>query len=164
LLAMKNYFIRMFNYDSHANRQIIELVLQHPEKAEAVKLMAHLLSAQNIWLNRCKGFPIPAGALWPDWPATDLPGMIDENGQAWVNYLATLQPGDFEKIISYKNTKGIPFNHRLSDILTHVINHGTHHRAQAGQHLKTAGVTLPITDYIFYVREQEYTFTSYTSL
>jgi uncharacterized damage-inducible protein DinB len=70
-------------------------------------------------------------------------------------YLDGLQPDDFEKIISYKNSRGDAFENRLSDILAHVINHGTHHRAQIGQQLKSGGLeNLPITDYIFYIREQ----------
>jgi len=61
---------------------------------------------------------------------------------------------DFEKNIYYKNLKGIAYKNKLADILAHVINHGTHHRAQAGQQLKFAGFeNLPITDYIFYVRD-----------
>ncbi len=56
-----------------------------------------------------------------------------------MKFLNRAEPGDFEKTISYKNSKGDDFKNRLTDILTNVINHGTHHRAQAGQHLKLAG-------------------------
>ncbi|MDB5154777.1 MAG: hypothetical protein JWR54_3528, partial [Mucilaginibacter sp.] len=57
-------------------------------------------------------------------------------------------------VISYKNLKGDDFENKLSDVLAHLINHGTHHRAQVGQHLKLAGVELPNTDYIFYIRNK----------
>jgi uncharacterized damage-inducible protein DinB len=64
-----------------------------------------------------------------------------------------LNDNDFERLISYKSLRGDAFENKLIDILGHVINHSTHHRAQAGQYLKIAGTDLPITDYIFYLRE-----------
>ncbi len=60
---------------------------------------------------------------------------------------------EFDKIVPYQNSKGVNYTNNLSDIITHVINHGTHHRAQIGQLLKQAGIEkLPMTDYIAFVR------------
>ena len=115
--------------------------------------MAHLLSAQQIWLHRCKGEPVISAILWPDWKADIFEQMINDNHQKWIAFLASLTDNDFERQIIYKNLKGESFENSLIDILGHVINHGTHHRAQAGQHLKVDGTDLPITDYIFYLRE-----------
>ena len=151
---MKSYFIRLFNYDQFANKQITDLILKSGQTGKPVQLMAHLLAAQQIWLNRCKGLPAPGGALWPDWQAETFNAIIDSNHQAWITYLDGLQPGDFNADVVYKNSRGDSFQTRLDDVLAHLINHGTHHRAQAGQQLKFNGLLqLPTTDYIFYVRE-----------
>ena len=118
--------------------------------------MGHILAAHQIWLNRCKHLPAPGITLWPDWPLAILTATTTENHTQWITYLNTLQDSDFEKVIAYKNAKGDTFQTRLIDILAHIINHGTHHRAQAGQHLKLAGLqNLPNTDYIFYIRETQ---------
>jgi len=70
-----------------------------------------------------------------------------------MHYIDGLNADDFDKRIAFKNSQGLPFNDKLVDILAHVINHGTHHRGQIGQDLKIAGIAnLPVTDYIFYVR------------
>ena len=115
--------------------------------------MAHALAAQQIWLNRCKRLPPTGAVLWPDWPAHTFAGLIERNHNDWIAFLDTCEADDFEGLVSYKNSKEEPFENRLSDILTHVINHGAHHRAQAGQHLIAAGIdNLPVTDYIFYLR------------
>lgn len=153
---MKAYFTKLFKYDDYANRVILQTITKANNPEEPVKLLAHLLMAQQVWFNRCKGLPPPAGPLWPDWSADVFEGLVTENATNWLNYLDGLQPGDFDKIISYKNLKGDPFENKLSDILAHVINHGTHHRAQAGQHLKASGIDLPITDYIFYLRQSNH--------
>jgi uncharacterized damage-inducible protein DinB len=150
---MKAYFTRLFNYDRYINQIISDIIIKADNPEKSVQLMAHLLAAQQVWLNRCKGLPAIGGALWPDWPADTFAGLITKNSNEWLNYLNELPPDDFEKSISYKNSKGDSFENKLSDVLAHVINHGTHHRAQAGQHLKAAGIDLPYTDYIFYIRQ-----------
>ena len=152
---MKSYFTGLFNYDRHANNLILETISEANNPPKPVELMAHLLAAQRIWLGRCIGKPITDAVLVPDWPANTLAAIIDNNHSEWVNYIATLSTEDFEKEIYYQNLRGMLFQNKLVDILAHVINHGTHHRAQAGQQLKIAGVeSLPITDYIFYVRDK----------
>ncbi|MDB5109728.1 MAG: hypothetical protein JWR67_842 [Mucilaginibacter sp.] len=151
---MKTYFTQLFDYDRFANLLILETILTANEPQKPVQLMAHLLTAQQVWLSRCKCEPAIAVALWPDWPSDQLGQMINNNHRAWIDYMNTLNEDDFDKLISYKNLQGIPFENKLVDMLTQVINHGTHHRAQAGQQLKFAGVEkLPITDYIFYIRD-----------
>ena len=149
---MKAYFLQLFGYDHFANQLIMESIIKANSPEKPVQLMAHLLAAQQVWLARCKSEPAPGIALWPDWGTYKLELLIDENNYAWINYLESLVPEDLNKMISYKNSRGDSFENTLIDILAHVINHGTHHRAQIGQYLKTAGFELPNTDYITYIR------------
>jgi hypothetical protein len=150
---MKDYFIRLFDYDRYASLLILETINKARGPEEPVKLMAHALAAQQVWLSRCKGLPTPGIVLWPDWSVDTFADTIGRNHKEWTGYLNSLPPGDFDHSISYKTLKGDSFENKLCDILAHVINHGTHHRAQAGQHLIAAGIDkLPMTDYIFYLR------------
>lgn len=151
--GMKAYFTRLFNYDRYANLRLSSALLQTKDNEKAGQLMAHLFSAQQIWLNRCKGEPVIGALLWPDWKADTFEQTINDNHHEWIAFLENLNDSDFKKKVIYKNLKGEEFENCMIDILGHVINHGTHHRAQAGQHLKTAGTGLPVTDYIFYLRE-----------
>lgn len=149
---MKEYFVSLFNYDHFANQIIVETIINANVSEKAIQLMAHLLAAQQIWLARCKG-TVADIALWPDWQAHQFKQLINDNHAAWVSYLDTLKVNDFEEAIHYKNSKGTAYQNKLSDILTHMLNHGTHHRAQIGQQLKFAGIEqLPNTDYINYIR------------
>ena len=155
---MKEYFIRLFEYDIYANQIILETIIKVNNPEKPVKLMAHLLAAQQVWLNRVKGMPAFTGVLWPDWPADALGDIITENGRQWIDQLSQMAPEDFDKKITYKDTRGNEWENKVSDVITQVTNHGTHHRAQAGQHLIVAGVEqLPITDYIFFIRAMNYT-------
>lgn len=152
---MKDFFIRLFNYDGFANEAILGTLLKSSQPEKAIKLMAHLLAAQRIWYDRCSGSPSFAGPLWQDdGNINEFASIIKKNNADWINYLDTLTDAEFENIVRYNNLKGDPFENKLSDILIHVINHGTHHRAQIGQQLKFAGTEiLPVTDYIAFARQ-----------
>jgi uncharacterized damage-inducible protein DinB len=118
--------------------------------------MSHLLRAHQVWLPRLTGEPVTAGTLWPDWQVEELDAIIDENYTRWITYLDSLGEGDFEQVMTYTTLSGMSFENKLTDILSHVINHGTHHRAQIGQQLLFAGATqLPPTDLIFYLRDNK---------
>lgn len=150
---MKTYFIQLTNYDRYANLLLLETLIKTGETEKAVELLAHLLSAQQVWLSRLEGKPVTGHVLWPDWKPGIFKQLINDNYQRLINFLDYSAPDDFDKTISYTDLKGSSHENKLSDILAHYFNHGTHHRAQAGQHLKLAGADLPNTDYIFYLRQ-----------
>jgi len=152
---MKNYFAKLFDYDRHANQLTLAAIAQANYPPDALRLMAHLLAAQQIWYSRCTGLPPAAIALWRNdaQPADISSQIIEDNFNAWKKLVDTLNDADFDKTITYKNSRGDSYNNLLSDICAHLINHGTHHRAQIGQQLKQAGTEiLPVTDYIAFVR------------
>lgn len=150
---MKKLFIRLFDYDRYANLRIAEAVITNNSPDKAAQLLTHLLTASQVWLDRCLGRPANNVDLWStDYPE-DFDHKINELHNDWITYLDTLDDADLDANISYYSLGGDPFTTKLEDILTHVINHGTHTRAQAGQQVKLAGgETLPPTDYIYYVR------------
>jgi uncharacterized damage-inducible protein DinB len=149
---MKAYFIQLFDYDRFANLRILETIKKASDADKPLQLLAHLLAAQQIWLNRCEKEPATGVATWPDWSVNIFESMINNHHQKWIKFLEGPDNEGFEQLISYKNTRGESFESKLSDILAHVINHSAHHRAQAGLHLKLTGIELPNTDYISYVR------------
>jgi uncharacterized damage-inducible protein DinB len=150
---MKNYFINLIHYDKYTNQVMTKLIIENGMSEKSVQLMAHILAAQLVWYHRCKLLPPFGGALWPDSTAGTFGQLINDNHKVWIEFINNLNDADFEKRIAYQNSKGDAFNDKLVDILGHLINHGTHHRAQIGQHLKLAGLeSLPVLDYIGFVR------------
>jgi uncharacterized damage-inducible protein DinB len=151
---MKSHFIKLFNYDRFANELISKAIIDAGAPQWTVKLLAHSLTATLVWLRRCKGLPNGMNSPWPDdLTASQCAELIVEYHEAWIVYLNELSDADFSGVISYQNFRGDHLQDQLSDIITHVINHSTHTRAQIGQQLKFAGVqSLPITDYSYYLR------------
>ncbi|MCO5935144.1 DinB family protein [Mucilaginibacter sp. RB4R14] len=149
--AMKSHFIFLLKYDHFANQKIAELIVQTAATGKPVELMAHLLTAQQTWLNRLNKTTAPPANLWPNWSADTLTTINNDNHQQLVACVEAIPEQDFENVIGYTNSVGYCEN-TITDILTHLINHGTHHRAQMGTLLKLDGATLPMLDYVLYIR------------
>ena len=152
---MKSYFIKMFNYARFANHALLKAITEADNTRGAIKLIAHLLAAERRWLDRINEVePYPNAELWPkDYTIEHCTHLVNEYHEEWLGFLERITEADLNKVIIYQNALG---NNQtsVSDILTHVINHGTHTRAQAGQQLKLTGTeTLPITDYVYYLRQ-----------
>lgn len=148
---MKTHFLKLFDYDQYVNLLILENILAVDAPEKPVQLMAHLLATQQVWLNRCNRSSAAAGVIWPDWKVETFEPIIRDNHLDWIDFINQQKQGNFEETISYKNSKGEQYQKKLGDIIIHLLNHGTHHRAQIGQHLKLTGLTqLPATDYILF--------------
>lgn len=147
---MKSHFLQLFDYDAWANAKVAECILEKPiDNQKIILLFSHLLAAQKTWLNRCLGKETPI-KLWEsdeNWNNLRL-----RNQREWKDYIQSLNYNDFEQILSYQTSTGIPFKTALKDIFTHLINHGTYHRGQIIQLLKEERDSVPATDFIFWIR------------
>jgi uncharacterized damage-inducible protein DinB len=151
---MREWLIDGFRYDLWANRRWLPLVsgaLQKIEQplwpdempsdpqARMEEIFAHLLRAQRVWLSRLHPMIQTDGEAW-----------LTEMNDAWIDLLTTR---DLDEIVSYRNTKGIPFKHPVGKIAAHVVNHGTYHRGQLSALAASIGVEGPETDLFLWQME-----------
>ncbi|MEQ8524292.1 DinB family protein [Gracilimonas sp.] len=140
---------KLFAYDHWANRRIIEAFqkLNDSEARSNVgQLFSHLLAAQVIWMSRITGEKTDL-EIWPELSVQEMKALIDENNEKLIALISKKEEG-----ITYHNSKGEAFENKVGDILTHLIIHGQHHRAQIAKLLREAGVKPPGTDYLFFIR------------
>jgi len=151
---MRTAFKNLFEYNFHTNQKILKAILDNASApADCVKFMSHIINAQQVWLARlAPEYPTTVG-IWDLHEKEELESKLTIDNENWTNYLKTAMEEDILKILSYKNSKGDPFNNRVMDILYQVINHSTHHRAQISLLLRQTGIGPPVTDYIAYMRE-----------
>jgi uncharacterized damage-inducible protein DinB len=102
---------------------------------------------------RIKGLPTSPFPIWEKYKVNELQTMTDETHDNWVNYLQANHKDTFEEMVFYTNSEGKKFENTVREIITHVVNHGTHHRGQIALLLREKGISPPATDYIFYARE-----------
>ena len=148
----KDHFIHMFKYNDWATRQTAESIMNLKRKNKKTEeLLSHIISARKIWLNRILGKETALDP-WQMLTKEELTPQSIPVTAEWINLLEGLQEKDFERRIEYKNFKGEKFSNTIKDIIVHVINHSTYHRAQIAQLVRQSGGEPARTDYIVYQR------------
>lgn len=146
-------FLRMFTYDHWANRECLAAMrTSGPVPADTVGRMAHILSAQKLWLERILKQP-QSMPVWPAATIEDCTALADEISAAWANYLHGLQISSLAGKVEYRNSKGDPWSSRVEDILTHVLFHSAYHRGQIALQMRASALEPAYTDFIHAVRQ-----------
>ncbi len=148
----REHFLRMFAYDQWANRECLSTMQAASAPASAVGRMAHVLSAERLWLERLRS----ERQSMPVWPATTLQdclALADDVASEWRNYLSSLGPESFGEKVEYRNSKGELWSSRVADVLTHVLMHSAYHRGQIALEMRSAGQQPAYTDFIRAVRQ-----------
>jgi uncharacterized damage-inducible protein DinB len=153
LVNVADYLRRQFVYDGWANREVLHAIrTAGGENKRSLQLMAHILAAERVWLERLKQVPQSV----PVWPEPDLEQCETEAaalGQAWFEHLDLITAGDVTQSISYKNSKGEAWTSTIVDVLAHVVTHSAYHRGQIASHMREIGQIPAYTDFIHGVRQ-----------
>ncbi len=112
--------------------------------------LVHVYGADRAWLGRIQG-QTPERPKPQDYPT--LASLREVWLEALSNWPSTVQGiGHIEKMIAYKAFDGTPYQSKLSDIIRHVVNHGSYHRGQVTTMLRQLGEKAVLTDMIAYYR------------
>jgi uncharacterized damage-inducible protein DinB len=147
-----DYLRREFAYDAWANQETLAAIRKSGGDARSLQLMAHLLSAEQLWLERLRQQP-QSLPVWPEHDLSRCESSATELSRLWPVYLDSLAAEDLPRDISYKNSKGEPWTSTILDVLTHVIMHSAYHRGQIASHMRESGQTPAYTDFIHAVRQ-----------
>lgn len=118
-------------------------------------LLKHILGAEWLWCQRWTGTsPRKVPALPAD---LDGAGFFSEWKAIRREQQACLDELSGERLageLTYTNLAGERNTYPLSDIMVHVVNHGTYHRGQMTHFLRDQGLPAPSTDYLVFLKEQ----------
>jgi uncharacterized damage-inducible protein DinB len=113
--------------------------------------LAHILSAEWIWLERWFGRS-PKTML----PASDFP-TVESLRQRWDTveqdrnrFIRPLTPDRLRESVAYSNRAGEPFAYPLWQQMAHVVNHSSYHRGQVTTLLRQLGAEPLNTDLLLY--------------
>lgn len=148
---MKAHFARMIVYNEWANQRVLEKLAQHPNQSESLGKLAHIALAEKVWLCRLEGKPQKMD-IFQNLTAEEIRNLLEEVKPKWQLALNLAEQTGFSSLLEYMSVKGDPFSNTLSDIFTHVLNHGTYHRAQIATLLRQQNIDPVGTDFITFAR------------
>ena len=153
-MTMLQEFRRLFAYDAWANREVLTgLTALEAPPARPKQLLAHILSAERLWLERlqkkAQSYPV-----WPDFSLSQCEAQADELEHLWTAYISQLTADGLLHTVDYKNSKGESWSNSVLDILMHVVMHSAYHRGQIAVGLREKGHIPAYTDLIHAVRQK----------
>jgi uncharacterized damage-inducible protein DinB len=152
-MEILDYHRRQFVYDAWANREVLQgIKASGGETARPLQLLAHILAAKSLWLERLQSKP-QSLPVWPELTLAQCEAESEKINVSWQDYLNGLASSQLQETISYKNTQGQLWSSVVQDILTHVIMHGAYHRGQIATAMRASGLTPAYTDFIHAVRQ-----------
>lgn len=114
------------------------------------RTLSHLCWADAAWMHRLAGWPRVGGApadgaaMHGDWAAMRaLRAETDAGMQAWA---AGLDDAALAGDVTWTNSRGVTSTRPRWLLVTHMFNHGTHHRGQVHALLTRAGADPGATD------------------
>ncbi len=146
-------YARFLNYAHWAHGRVLGMLRNCPQvESKALSLFAHLLATEHVWLSRLQG-RAPDMATWPEIGLDECERLIEINFAGYREFFKNCDESKLESLVEYKTTKGVAHKTPVSDILVHVLNHGSYHRGQIANSVKRSGGEIVDTDYITFVRE-----------
>ncbi len=146
---MKTFFKEALDYHNYFNQKLLVEIKSHLSELpdNSFPLFCHVLNAHQIWNARI----LNSSAFGVN-EVHEFDACFELEIDNYLTSLKIIETEDFERIVVYRNSQGQEFSNKISDILFHIINHSTHHKAQLLSHFSQVGIKPIVLDYIFYKR------------
>ncbi|MBV6625980.1 MAG: DinB family protein [Rivularia sp. (in: Bacteria)] len=116
----------------------------------------HSLLADKIWYGRCINKIFTVSGLDEELCSDrkQLETEIKNQTAKWSEFLQQIDTDNLGKIIAYRTTQGSEKSLQLANIISHTVNHGTHHRGEVSAALTQFGYSAPEIDLPYYIAAQ----------
>jgi uncharacterized damage-inducible protein DinB len=150
---MLEYFKRLFEYEFWAIDKVFDSLtgIEMKPNEKLSKAVSHVILTNQTWLCRLQGKPNID--ITRELDLSEGKKLSVQVREEWKTYLSSLTEEKFAQKISYVNFQNATYETALSDILAHVVNHGSYHRGQIASLIKQAGGGQMYSDYIGFVRK-----------
>ena len=148
---MKEYFLKLYQYNAWANQRVLECLERQEVKDEKIlSIFGHLVCAQLIWFNRFKGLPKSPLKLWGNYSIFELKSIMEEASRSWLGFIDGEDA--FDRVLKYTNYVGDYYETNIRDLMAHLVNHCTYHRGHVAVLLREKGFEPVNTDFVTYDR------------
>ncbi len=149
------YFQRLFRHNTLSNYRILDALraLSRPVDEE-LRLLSHILQAERLWFLRLESIDTGAPDTWPRLTLSEAEDAVRINGITARAYIGRLSDDALSASVQYSTARGDIFRNTVTDILTHLTQHGSYHRAQINRLLRDQG-DMPVSlDFIGFARQR----------
>ena len=149
---MKEYFRQLFEHLAWADERALDALRKAQGASQlAHSELAHVLGAEHVWLARLEGRRATV-AVWPELSVDECEALARETQAGFRAFVDREDDTTLERTVHYRNSVGAEFDTKVSDILLHVVLHGSYHRGKVAAALRTSSAEPAATDYIAFVR------------
>lgn len=161
----------LLTYHAWANEKVLQYLSTLPDGVVNHELqsvfpsisatLTHLYVADNMWLALMRGQDNTAiFAHLPVWESEVKGAAIEDVctrfsavAQRYLDFVTTLP--DRDAYADYAHPTAGTLRARYTDIVQHVVNHGTYHRGNVTAMLRQMGIPGVATDYLWYLFAQQ---------
>ena len=174
-----HHFQRMAIYNRRMNEQIYRTSadLSAAELAgdtgaffkSILGTMNHIVVGDLLWLSRfathssrysslgrLKMYPTPISLDDQLYDNVDVYWIaregIDSIIHEWISN--EVLEADFERSLTYRNSKGVVSRRNFFELVSHLFNHQTHHRGQVSALLYQKGIDIGVTDFLIDIPDE----------
>lgn len=164
--SWKSYFVVLSDYQQWANDRLFAALgsldpaqLSSPQGlffGSIHHTTDHIMQVGRLWCARLCGEPYQADfkrILYPDW--NQLIEMTQSQSAELSLLLEARDEAFFDERLAFTSSNGQAREMWVRDVLTHMMNHQTHHRGQISAVITRLGGTAPEMDYFYYKIEMD---------
>lgn len=146
---MRELLEHRFQIDYQRNKLLFNVLIKHEESLNdyVLRSFSHLLNTHHIWLSRLHNIESESG-LWDLLPLEYGLKFIDENHRKTLSFL---DDHELSEKIKYHDSEGVELGSAVGNILFHILDHNTYHRAQINKELRILNITPPSVTLIPYL-------------
>lgn len=140
---MNDFLAKQFQYSHWATSELIKSIEEFDIKDGYIfKMLSHNLNAQFMRLAMLNGETTDF-TIWDVFSLSDLKKYNDESYQIALDFINKTNQIGWARIVEGKTLSGDSFKMAVSDMLMHLINHGSHHRGQIASKIRELGHVPP---------------------
>jgi len=156
----------LYDYNEYANDRVLDaaaklsaddLVRKQGASFDSVEgNLGHVVAAQIAWLQRWT----TGGNTQPTTQLAAISGLealrrtYERSHSDLRRFLGSLTDDQLEGVLAYTDSRGNAFERVLWQLMLHVANHGSYHRAETAMALTAMGQNPGDLDYVFFEIER----------
>lgn len=166
---MKHSALQQYEYHKWANSRVFNHLKELPDEVYDLKIksvfssieevLVHMYQTDGMWLSVMSGdsFEKTMEVITQlkensnDQDLDEMQSLYSETSQQYAAFFERME--DLDEVLSIEHPRFGKLETPISDLVKHVVNHGTYHRGNITAMLRQQGHAGVPTDYIFYLHE-----------